>query len=133
MSTAKGRKTSVLPLERKANPSSLADDGAVHLTGAGCHNVAYQHTEQDGNNLDHTLAPDVTDNDDDNGNQGHPPATENALNRSAGKDKTYRDNNGTCDDRWEQLHNTLDAKGFDAACQNKIKQSGGGHTDASVG
>ena len=45
MSTAKGRKTSVLPLERKANPSSLADDGAVHLTGAPRPGVGPQENE----------------------------------------------------------------------------------------
>jgi len=58
-----GEQTHGFLVQGDAEPGRVGDFLEVHGTGDQSHRVGHQHTDQDGQDLDHALTPDVADND----------------------------------------------------------------------
>ena len=63
-----GEQTHGLGMHRNAEPGGVGHAGKVHCAGDQSHHIGHDDTQQDGQDLDHALAPDVADDD---GAQGH--------------------------------------------------------------
>ena len=128
-----GEQTHGLLMQGDAEPGRVGDLLEVHGTGDQSHRVGHQHTDQDGQDLDHALTPDVADN---NGTQGHKSQQPVGLavgDGGGGQDQTNGDDDGACDHRREEFHNAADAKGGDEQADQQVQNAGQCHARAGVG
>ena len=123
----------VLHLERQAEPGSFLHAAEVTQTAAGGYDVRAQHAEQDRHDPDHTLAPDVAHDDDDDGQQGDPPVGAAVADGGTRKCQTDGDDDRARDHGREEAHDFLRAEGGEQAGQDEIHQTGTGDTDAGIG
>ena len=84
------------------------------------HRIAGNHTQKNGDDLQHSLAPDIEINHHKNGNKGHDPVVCAVVNGALGQGQTNGNNDRTGNDRWEELHNTFYTERLDQSGQNKI-------------
>ena len=106
-----GKQTHGTLVQGDAEPVGSSNGLKVDCTSDQSHSIGDQHTDQDGQDLDHALTPDVADN---NGTQGHKSQQPVGLavgDGGGGQDQTNRDDDGACDHRREEFHNAADAKG----------------------
>ena len=89
----------------------------VHLMEDQRHDVAAHHTQQDGDDLDHALAPDI-------GGVGH---------GGAGQVQTDEDDDGAGDDGGEEPHDLLGAHQLEQQGQHQIQQTRDHHAAQCVG
>ena len=94
--------------------------GEVHLTGDQRHDVRAYHAQQDGDDLDHALAPDVGHDDDGDGHQGQPPAGGGVVDRGAGEVQTDE-------------HDLLGTHQLEQQGQHQIQQTRDHHAAQGVG
>ena len=111
--------------------------GVRQLCAAGrgdqSHDVATHHTQQDGDDLDHALAPDVGHDDDGDGHQRQPPAVGGVGHGGAGQVQADEDDDGPGDDGGEEAHDLLGAHQLEQQGQHQIQQAGHHHAAQRVG
>ena len=122
----------ILPAERHTHPGGFLHGGKVAQAKTGRHDVRAQHTQEDGDNLNHAFAPDVANNDNHNGQQGNPPVAVAVLDGAAAQRKTNRDDDGSRDDGREEAHHLLGAECRDEPGQHKIKNACRENSDAGI-
>ena len=115
----------------QAHEVGAADLGEVHLSGDQGHDVAAYHTQQDGDDLDHALAPDVGHHDDGDGHQSQPPAGGGVGDGGAGQVQADEDDDGSGDDGGEEAHDLLGTHQLEQQGQDQIQ--GAGHHNAAQG
>ena len=106
--------------------------GVRQLCAAGrgdqSYDVAAHHTQQDGDDLDHALAPDVGHDDDGDGHQRQPPAAGGVGHGGAGQVQTDED-----DDGGEEPHDLLGTHQLEQQGQHQIQQTRHHHAAQCVG
>ena len=128
-----GKQTHGTLVQGDAEPVGSSNGLKVDCTSDQSHSIGDQHADQDGQDLDHALAPDVADN---NGAQGHKSQQPVGLavgDGGGGQDQTNRDDDGACDHRREEFHNAADAKGGDEQADQQVQNAGQCHARAGVG
>ena len=110
-------------VERDAEPCGGGNALKVHGTGHKGHCVGDENADQDGQDLDHTLAPDVADDDRTQSHKGQQPVGLAVGDGRGSKDQTDGDNDGAGDHRREELHDAADAKGGDQQAGHQIDQT----------
>ena len=123
----------IVPAERQADPGGFLHLREIHLAEAGSDDVGAEHTEQDRHDLDHALAPDVADHDDQHGHDGDPPVLAAVLDGGAGQGQTDRDDDRTRDDGREKTEHPLGAESGEQAGEHEVHQRREEHADAGVG
>ena len=111
----------------------LAHGGEVHLTGDQSHHIADHHTQQDGDDLDHALAPDVGHDDDRDGHQCQPPVGGGVADGGAGQVQADQDDDRAGDDGREEAHDLLGAHQLEQQGQHQIQQARDHHAAQRVG
>ena len=119
-----GEQTHGLLVQGDAEPGRVGDLLEVHGTGDQSHRVGHQHTDQDGQDLDHALAPDVADNDHAQRHKGQQPVGLAVGDGGGSQDQADGDDDGASDHRREELHDAADAKGGDEQAGHQIYQAG---------
>ena len=111
--------------------------GVRQLCAAGggdeCHDVRAYHAQQDGDDLDHALAPDVGHDDDGDGHQRQPPAAGGVGHGGAGQVQADEDDDGTRDDGREVAHDLLGTHQLEQQGQHQIQQTRDHHAAQGVG
>ena len=128
-----GKQAHGLLVQRDAHPCSLRNALEVHCTGHQCHCVGHQHTDEDGQDLDHALAPDVAHDDSAQCHKGQQPVGLAVGDSRGSKDQTDGDNDGAGDHRREELHDAADAKGGDQQAGHQIDQTRECNGSAGIG
>ena len=118
-----GKQTHSLLVQGDAQPGGLGDFLEVHCAGDQCHCVGDQHTDEDGQDLDHALAPDVAHDNSAQCHKGQQPVGLAVGDSRGSKDQTDGDNDGAGDHRREELHDAADAKGGDQQAGHQIDQT----------
>ena len=116
----------------------LADSGKIHQRlhdavgvrqlraaerGNDRHKIAADHTQQNGDNLHHALAPDVGNHDDGHGHQCQPPAGLGVGNGGAGEVQSDHDDHGAGNDGREIAHNGLGTQHLEKQRQHQIQKA----------
>ena len=119
-----GEQTHGLLVQGDAEPGRVGDLLEVHGTSDQSHRVGHQHTDQDGQDLDHALTPDVADNDHAQRHKGQQPVGLAVGDGRRCQDQADGDDDGAGDHRREELHDAADAKGGDEQAGHQIHQAG---------
>ena len=126
----------VLPLDRKTNPGGLR-----HMLNQGCasgriHNhgehIACYYTQQNGDDFQHSLAPDVEDDNHKDGHQRHHPVVATVVNGTLRQGQANGNDNGAGDNGREVTHDLLCAEYLEQQSQHKIQKSGASDTKAGI-
>ena len=133
IAAGENREYRVLIADREAYPGSCR-----YLTeiDQSCHcraEIGADDAEQDRDDLDHSLAPDIADHNDNDRDKGYPPAGLDIIDRRRSKVKSDRDNDGTGNYRREVLHYLAGAVRFEERGENKVKQACACNAEAGVG
>ena len=128
-----GEQTHGLLVQGDAEPCRVGDLLEVHGTGDQSHRVGHQHTDQDGQDLDHALTPDVADNDHAQRHKGQQPVGLAVFDGRGSQDQTDGDDDGAGDHRGEEPHDAADAEGGDQQAGHQVHQAGEGNGGAGVG
>ena len=123
----------VFHLDGQADPGSFLHAGEIHIAGDCCHQVGHQNAHQDGDDLDHALAPDVADDDNHDGHQGDPPVGGAGVDGGGGQDQADGDDDGAGNHRREEAHHVLGAEGLANEGQHQVQKAGTGNAHAGVG
>ena len=111
------------------------DAGAVqhrNLHEAG-HDVGDREADQDRDDLDHALAPDVADADHDEGDEGERPVALAGADGDRREAEADRDDDRAGDDRREAAHHSLDAERLDRGGQHEVDEARARDAQAGVG
>ena len=114
----------VLPLHGKAYPGGFLHGAEVAQAEACRHDVAAQHAQQDGDDLDHPFAPDVADDYDEDGKQRNPPVLPAVVDGRAGQDEADCNDDGTGNHRREEAHHLCRSESGEQSGQDEIDQAG---------
>ena len=110
--------------------------GIHHRCAAGignhCHNVRSNHTQQDGNDLNHPLAPNVRRNDDHHGNQRQPPAAGCIGNCRRRQIQADEDDDGARYHRGQEAHHLPHPNQLNNRRQNHIQKASHHNTAQGV-
>ena len=117
----------------RADPSGLFHQGEVHVAGNSGHHIGGDNAQQDGDDLDHTLAPDVADDDHDDGHQSDGPVLGAVVQGAGGQGQADADDDGAGDDGREEPHDLLCAEGTEEGGQDDIQQASDGDASAGIG
>ena len=128
-----GKQTHGTLVQGDAEPVGSSNGLKVDCTSDQSHSIGDQHTDQDGQDLDHALAPDVADNNSAQGHKSQQPVGLAVGDGRGGQDQTNRDDDGACDHRREEFHNAADAKGGDEQADQQVQNAGQCHARAGVG
>ena len=138
-----GRQVELAQLERlnrhifrTGDFSEIQDGAAVGVRHAGRiedqgENIGNHDTHQDGDDLEHALAPDIEDDDDREGNQGQEPVRRSIVHCGRRQGKADADDDGAGDDGWQETHDPADAHQLDDQGQDQVHEAG--HDDAAAG
>ena len=131
-----------------------AEDGLLHLDGQGeplgfgdvlnkvvtdgrvsddRDDVGTDNAEEDRDDLDHALAPDVGGDDDSDSNNGDPPVASAVIDGGGGQGQADGDDDGAGDDGREEAHDLLRAEELEEERQNQIYKTRHGDAEAGVG
>ena len=128
-----GKQTHGILVQGQTDPGGSADGLKVNRAGNKCHSIGNQNTDQDGQNLDHALAPDVAD---DNGGQchnGQQPVALAVADGAGGQNQADGNDDGAGDNRGEELHHLADAERGNQRAEQHIHKAGQCHSRAGVG
>ena len=128
-----GEQTHRLLVQGDAQPSGLGDLLEVHCAGDQCHSVGDQHADEDGQDLDHALAPDVAHDDSAQCHKGQQPVGLAVGDGRGCKDQADGDDDGAGDHRREELHDAADTKGGDQQAGHQIDQTRERNGSAGIG
>ena len=120
-------------MQGDAEPGRRTDGLEVNSAGHKRNRVGDQHTDQDGQDLDHALAPDVADDDGSQRHKGQQPVGLAVGDGTRGQDQADGDDDGARDNRREELHHLADAERGDQAAEQHVDQTGQRHSRAGVG
>ena len=120
-------------MQRDAEPIGGGNGLEVHRTGHEGHRIGHQNADQDGQDLDHALAPDVADDDRAQRHKGQQPVGLAVGDGGGGKDQADGDDDGARDHRREELHDAADAEGGDQQTDHQIQHAGESHARTGVG
>ena len=129
---------------RQTHPAGLGHGGEVQNGGTvrigDAHSIqderkhiGDQHAHQDGDDLEHSLAPDVEDDDDGQRHNGDEPVGGGIGNGGTGQGQADADDDGAGDHRGQKAHDPLDAHDLDDQCQHQIQKTGDDHAAAGIG
>ena len=85
--------------------------------------VGADDAEQDGDDLDHALAPDVGDHDDGHSDEGEPPAGGGVIDGGAGEVQTDHDDHRARDDGREVTHDLFRAEHLEEECEHEVEET----------
>ena len=115
------------------------DDVAGGVQGGGPqgvgdkgHHIGPHHAQQDGDDLDHALAPDIGHHDDGHGHDGQPPAGGGVGHGGGGQVQADEDDDGAGDHGGQEAHDLLHTHQLDDTGQNHIQQAGHHNTAQGV-
>ena len=117
----------------QADPGGGLDGGEVDVAGQGGDQVGGHDAEEDRDDLDHALAPDIADDDHEHGHEGDAPVAHAAVDRGGGQVQADTDDDGAGDDGREVAHDLAHAEGLEGGGQDAVHESGAGHAKAGVG
>ena len=123
-----------LEAQQRSDSSKQALDiqsGEVHHASDQGHHIGDDHTQQDGDDLHHALAPDIGHHDDSDGHQCQPPAGGGVGHSRGSQIQTDEDDDGAGDHRGQEVHDLVDAHHLDNGGQHHIQQAR--HHDAAAG
>ena len=126
------RKHRLIPGERQADPRRLGHARKVHLSRDRSHEVRSDHAQEDGNDLDHALAPDVGDDDDGDGHQCDGPVRGRVRDGRAGQDEPDGDDDGPGDHGRKETHDPRGAEHFEQRRQHEVQKARARHAQAGV-
>ncbi len=92
-----GKQAHGILMQRDAEPVSGSDGLEIHGTGHEGHCVGDQHADEDGQDLDHALAPDVADDDRAQCHKGQQPVGLAVVDGRGSQDQTDGDDDGAGD------------------------------------
>ena len=95
--------------------------------------VGADDAEQNGDDLDHALAPDVGGDDDDDGDHRNPPVLRAVVDGGGRQVQTDGNDDRTRDDRREEAHDLLGAEGFEQRRKDDIYKTCTRDAEAGVG
>ena len=95
----------------------------VDLTGDDRDDVGADDAEQDGDDLDHALAPDVGDHDDGHSDEGEPPAGGGIIDGGAGEVQADHDDHRARDDGREVTHDLFRAEHLEEECEHEVEET----------
>ena len=119
-------------MQRDAEPACLGNAGKIDGTRHQRNGIGHQHTNEDGQNFDHALAPDVADNDRAQCHKGQQPVGLAVVDGRGSQDQADGNDDGARDHRREEPHNAADAKGGDEQADDQIEQAGERHACAGI-
>ena len=122
-----------LLVQGQTEPGGAADGSEVHRTGDQRHRVGNQHAQQDGQDLDHALAPDVAHHHGGQRHDGQQPVGGAVGNGGGSQNQADGDDDGTGDHRGEELHDAADAEGGNQQADQQVQQTAECHRRAGVG
>ena len=128
-----GEQTHSLLVQGDAQPSGFGDLLEVHCAGDQCHRVGDQHADEDGQDLDHALAPDVAHDDSAQCHESQQPVGLAVGDGRGCKDQADGNDDGASDHRREELHDAADAKGGDQQAGHQIDQTRECNGSAGIG
>ena len=108
--------------------SQTGSRGGVHDHGE---DIGGEHAQQNGNDLDHALAPDIADDNRHNGDQCHEPVVLAVIDRGTGKGQADADNDGAGHNGREVTHDLLGTEHLEQQGKNQVHKTG--NRDAKVG
>ena len=117
----------------QAHQLGLAHGGEVHLMGENGHDVSAHNTQQDGDDLDHALAPDVGNDDDGDGHQGQGPVGAGVQHGGAGEVQADEDDDGAGDDGGEEAHDLLGTHQLEEEGHQQVQEAGHHHAAQGIG
>ena len=105
--------------------------GEVHLLRGQSRRIGHQHAQEDGDDLDHALAPDVGGDDDGHSQDGQPPVGGGVIDGAGGQGQPDQDDDRAGDHRREEAHHLVYPHQLDQPGQGQIQQAG--HHDPAQG
>ena len=120
-------------MQGDTEPGRRTDGLEVNCAGDQRHGVGNQNADQDGQDLDHALAPDVADDDGCQRDEGQQPVALAVVDGAGGQNQADGNDDGAGDDRGEELHHLADAERGDQCAEQHVDQAGQGHGRAGVG
>ena len=120
-------------MQRDAEPVGGSDGLEIHGAGHESDRVGDQNTDEDGQDLDHALAPDVADDDRAQCHKGQQPVRLTVGDGRGRQDQADGDDDGARDHRREELHDAADAEGGDEQADHQIQDAGKGNACAGIG
>ena len=128
----------------QAQPAGLCNGGEAENGGAvgvdhaaGVHDdggrVGDHHAQQDRDDLEHTLAPDVEDDDDRKGDEGQGPALGGVGHRRGGQVQADADDDGAGNYRGQEAHDLPHAHHLHQQGQDQVEQAGRHNAAAGIG
>ena len=131
-----------------------AEDGLLHLDGQGeplgfgdvlnkvvtdgrvsddRDDVGTDNAEEDRDDLDHALAPDVGGDDDSDSNNGDPPVASAVIDGGGGQGQADGDDDGAGDDGREEAHDLLGAKNLKQIRKDDVHKTCARDAEAGIG
>ena len=105
----------------------------VHLTAQSRHQIGADHAQQDGDDLEHALAPDIEHNHDGHSQNGDPPVGRAVVHGAVRQRDADADDDGAGHDRREVTHDLIGAKGLEQHGHDHVQQTRARNADARIG
>ena len=119
-------------MDRDPDPRSVRNLCKIDLAGNSRADVGTDNAEQDRDDLDHALAPDIADHNDDDRDQSYPPAGLHVVECGRREVKSDGDDDRAGDYRREVLHDLAGSIRFKERGQNKIEKTCARYAEAGV-
>ena len=103
-----------------SDPVSLRHAGKVHFAKRDCNQIRTNDADDDGNDLDHALAPNIAYHDQYDGYKCNDPVTGTAVQGRLGKRKTDGNDQGSRYNGREEFHDLLASKKLDQSREDQI-------------
>ena len=133
VTAAKEGERGILPLEGQTQPSRFLNGGEVHLTRHRRDSVRTDHAQQNRDNLEHALAPDVERHHDDHRQNRDEPVIGAVVDGGVRQNHADADDDRAGDNRREEAHDLLRAEDLEQTRDNDVNQTRDRHAHASVG
>lgn len=105
--------------------------GEVHLVGNQRYHIGDHNAQQNRNDLDHALAPNVRRDNNSDGQKGQPPVRGGVIDRAGGQGQANEDDDGPGDYGGQVAHDLAHAQQPDQSGQHQIHQAS--YHDAAQG
>ena len=123
----------VRPGKGQADPGSFGYGGKVHLAAQRAYQIGTHNAQQNRDDLQHALAPDVEHHHNQHRQHGNPPVVGTVVHGAVGQGDTNADDNGAGYHRREVAHDLPGAKEAEQLGNDHIQQPGASHAHAGVG
>ena len=118
---------------REGNGFGFLHAGEIHSAHEQGHNVGADDTQQNGQDLDHALAPDVAGHHNGQSHQSQHPVGLAVLDGRGSQDQADGDDDGTGNHRREKAHDLLNAEHADENAHHHIHQTRDHDAAAGIG